>query len=72
MAETPQGNNAITWRALNREGCEMGRANKREMATMTGNMDKMQAKLDKILWTLVVAAIGLAASAVGLVLNLAV
>jgi len=68
----PQGNNVITWRALNREGCEMGRAAKKELTAMSQGMDKLQAKVDKILWTLVVAAIGLAVSAVGLLLNLAV
>ena len=72
MAEIPQGNNVITWRALNREGCEKGRAIRKELDTMTGSMDKMQAKIDKILWALVVSAIGLAVSAVGLLLNLAV
>ena len=72
MADTPQGNNIITWRALNREGCEMGRATKKEVAAMADSMNEMRSKLDKILWALVAAAIGLAVSAVGLLLNLAV
>ena len=71
MAETPQGNNAITWRALNREGCEMGRATKREVLALSAQLDKLTSKLDKVLWALVATSLGFVGAAVGLLLNLA-
>ena len=71
MAGNPPTNNDLTWRSLNREGCEMGRSTKREVLTLAENVNKVQAKLDKILWALIVAALGLTVSAVGLLLNLA-
>ena len=61
-------------RSLNGDGCVYGqnlRVDFLEFKTSTKRrMDKMEEKLDKILWALVAASIGLATTAVGLILNI--
>jgi len=68
--ETPRDNNVITWRALNREGCEMGRANRKEMDTMATKIKDMESKIDAMTKALVGAALTFGTAALMLALNL--
>ena len=62
--------NGLTWRNLNREGCELGRATKRELERCKSQVGAMEKKLDRMFWALAMSAVGLATSAILLALNL--
>ena len=62
--------NGLTWRNLNREGCEMGRATKREVRDLAEKVHCMESKIDKMSWALVGAAITFGTAALMLALNL--
>lgn len=81
MASNPPINNDLTWRSLNREGCEVGRATKRELSALeqatnkelddlTDKVKCMESKLDRLTWALVGAAITFGTAALMLALNL--
>lgn len=62
--------NGLTWRTLNREGCELGRATKRELEDMAGKVRCLESKIDRLTWALVGAAITFGTAAIMLALNL--
>lgn len=64
------GDNDLTWRVLNREGCEYGRRLALELERMDERMDECARKLDRMTWALVTTAIGFATAAIMLALNL--
>ena len=66
----PQGNNMITWRALNREGCEMGRTTKKEVGDLSRKVKDMESKIDAMTKALVGAALTFGTAALMLALNL--
>ena len=81
MQENPPVPNGLTWRSLNKEGCEVGRATKRDLAALeqatekelsdlTEKMKCMESKLDRLTWALVGAAITFGTAALMLALNL--
>ena len=71
MASNPPAvNNGLTWRNLNREGCEMGRATRRQVDDLSEKVRCMESKLDKMTWALVGAAITFGTAALMLALNL--
>lgn len=66
----PDGTNGLTWRSLNREGCEQGRLLTGRVEQMDETVHSIQGKLDRLTWALVTAAIGFGTAAVMLALNL--
>jgi len=64
--------NGLTWRALNKEGCEIGRFLEKQVLELDRTVDKMSSKMDRLTWALVGAAITFGTAAVMLALNLLV
>jgi hypothetical protein len=62
--------NGLTWRALNREGCELGRATKRDLERVVVKVNCLETKIDRLTWALVGAAITFGTAAIMLALNL--
>lgn len=71
MVDTPSTTNGLTWRNLNREGCELGRATKRELDDTVKKVSCVEKKIDRLTWAMVSAAIGFGTAALMLGLNLA-
>lgn len=57
-------------RVLDRQGCLYGQGVTRRLRELEGTMKGMETKLDRLILAVTVAAIGLAASAVLLAVNL--
>lgn len=62
--------NVITWRELNREGCEQGRSLAARVEMIERTCEEMKRKLDRMTWALVTTAIGFGTAALMLALNL--
>ena len=65
-----EGSNGLTWRNLNKEGCELGRATKVRLSETVEKVSCLEKKIDKLTWSLVGAAITFATAALMLALNL--
>lgn len=63
--------NGLTWRTLNREGCELGRATAKELEDTKAKVSCLEKKIDRLTWAMVSAAIGFGTAALMLALNLA-
>jgi len=57
-------------RVLDRRGCLYGQGVERRIDELEGMMKRMEDKLDKLIWVLTAATIGLATSTILLALNL--
>jgi hypothetical protein len=64
--------NTLTWRALNREGCEQGRLIKVRVDKLESKITKTCDKVDKLTWALVGFSITFGTAALLLALNLIV
>ena len=62
--------NGLTWRNLNREGCEMGRTTRIQVDDLSEKVRCMESKLDRLTWALVGATITFGTAALMLALNL--
>ena len=69
MAGNPPSND-LTWRTLNREGCEFGRAAQKELDDLAGRVTRMESKIDTMTKALVGAALTFGTAALMLALNL--
>lgn len=70
MADAGANDDGLTWRSLNKEGCEQGRMLTGRMEYMEETMHSVQTKLDRLTWAMVTAAIGFGTAAIMLALNL--
>lgn len=62
--------NGLSWRSLNREGCELGRLLQPRIEALESDVSGIKRKIDRLTWALVTAAIGFGTAAVMLALNL--
>lgn len=69
MAAVDDVNN-LTWRTLNREGCELGRSLQRAVEEQDVAMKDLAKRVDRLTWALAGAAITFGTAAVMLALNL--
>ena len=70
MAGNPPMSNDLTWRSLNREGCELGRSTEKEVSDLSRKVNDMESKIDAMIKALVGAALTLATATIMLALNL--
>jgi len=68
---TTTAENGLTWRTLNKEGCELGRATAKELDDVIKKVGCLESKIDRLTWALVGAAITFGTAAIMLALNLA-
>lgn len=59
-------------RILDRQGCLYGQEVTRRLEKLEGTVEGMEAKIDKLIWAVAMAAFGLATSAILLAANLLV
>lgn len=68
---TPINNGHVRWRELDREGCEQGRSLSKDVETLKENYKRLEGRMDRLIWAMVLAAMGLGTSSLMLGLNLA-
>ena len=70
MAGNPPMSNDLTWRSLNREGCELGRITQKELSDLAERVRCIESKIDAMTKALVGAALTFGTAALMLALNL--